>query len=90
MTERRSRIEIVYDMLRAIVDKGGSIKPTHLLYKSNLSYKRLQEYVKELKVKDLVRESSDRGKTMFVLTEKGFQFLNDLKQLKQFQEAFGF
>lgn len=90
MNSRRSRIEIVYDIVRSIAEKGGSMKPTHVLYKSNLSYKRLQEYIDELKGKEIIREDNKEGHSVFVLTDKGFTFLNDLKKLKQFQEAFGF
>ena len=41
MTERRTKMDIIFDMLTAIQDKGGHILPTHLLYKSNLSHGRL-------------------------------------------------
>ena len=38
MSKRRSRVQIIFDILNAIKRKGGTIKPTHLLYKSNLSH----------------------------------------------------
>lgn len=82
-------MDIVYDMLKAIQDKGGSILPTHLLYKSNLSHGRLKQYIEELKVKALVAESERKGKTVFVLTEQGAKFLADYRQLREFTDAFG-
>ncbi len=39
MNTRRDRVEIVFDILRSIQEKKTKMKPTHLLYKSNLSYK---------------------------------------------------
>ncbi len=89
MTGRRTKMDIVYDMLKAIQDKGGSILPTHLLYKSNLSHGRLKQYIEELKVKALVAESERKGKTVFVLTEQGAKFLADYRQLREFTDAFG-
>lgn len=86
---RRNKTDIVFDMLKAIQDKGGVIIPTHLLYKSNLSHNRLKQYVKELKAKALVAEDEKKGKTVFILTDKGAEFLQNYKQLKEFTDAFG-
>ena len=54
MATRRSRLELVFDILSAIQNKGGLIKPTHLMYKSNLSHKLLNNYLDELLGKELV------------------------------------
>lgn len=86
---RRNKMDIIYDVLRAIQEKGGTIIPTHLLYKSNLSHNRLKQYVNELKNKALVAEEERKGKTVFVLTEQGAKFLQDYKRLKEFTDAFG-
>ncbi len=89
MTERRTKMDIVYDMLHAIQEKGGSILPTHLLYKSNLSHGRLKQYVDELKVKALVTEIEKKGKMQYVLTDQGVKFLANYRQLREFTDAFG-
>ena len=86
---RRSKQDIIFDMLRAIQQKGGSIKPTHLLYKSNLSHQRMKEYVDELKQRGLVKEEQQKEKNMFQLTDQGYEFLQKFQQLKAFTEAFG-
>ena len=86
---RRSKQDIIFDMLRAIQQKGGSIKPTHLLYKSNLSHQRMKEYIDELKQRSLVKEEQQKEKNMFQLTDQGYEFLQKFQQLKAFTEAFG-
>ena len=93
MKKRRNKIEIVHDLLRAIQAKGGSIKPTHLLYKSNLSHNRMREYLDELIQKNLIQEVEQREKKktkqMIVLAQGGYDFLQQLSKLKEFTEAFG-
>lgn len=86
---KRSKLDIINDMLKAIEAKGGTIKPTHLLYKSNLSHKRMKTYLEELKEKHLIEETTSKGKTTYTLTDTGRKFLQNYQQMKQFTEAFG-
>lgn len=60
MGERREKLDIIKDILEAIRDKGGTIKPTHLLYKSNLSHDSMRRYVSELMEKEMVAEKEER------------------------------
>lgn len=89
MTERRSKLEIIGDMLKSIQAKGGAIKPTHLLYKSNLSHERMKLYVDELKLKGLIEEKEEKGKRLFAITDKGFDFLSSFRKVKELEDAFG-
>ena len=89
MTERRNKMDIIYDMLKVTSDKGGKILPTHLLYKSNLSHQRMKGYLEELKAKKLIDEIKEDSKTFFVITDDGLRFLQQYHQLKEFTEAFG-
>lgn len=93
MKQRRNKIEIIHDMLSAIQAKGGSIKPTHLLYKSNLSHNRMREYLDELVEKKFIEEvektEKKKTKQMIMLTPEGYSFLQQLGKLKEFTEAFG-
>ncbi|MEK6950707.1 MAG: winged helix-turn-helix domain-containing protein [Nanoarchaeota archaeon] len=95
MSTRRSRLELVFDILIAIQNKGGRIKPTHLMYKSNLSHKLLNNYMDELVGKGLVtveeelmRKKKAPVKTV-VITEKGLGFLEEFRRMREFTDAFG-
>ena len=89
MSIRRTKIEIINDILGAIQKKGGKIKPTHLLYKSNLSYKKMLEYVGELMSKDMVGEEEVNGKKMYTITDKGIHYVQEFKKIKEFSDSFG-
>lgn len=86
---KRTKIDIIHDMLKAIQDKGGKIIPTHLLYKSNLSHQRMKLYLEELKEKGMIEEIEHKKKLHYEITETGLKFLQNFKQVKEFTEAFG-
>ena len=89
MNIRRDRFEIVYDILRSIQEKKTKMKPTHLLYKSNLSYKRMQSYVNELIEQDLICEVVEKKNKFYKLTDKGYKFLEEYSKIKSFKDSFG-
>ena len=84
MAARRSRLELIFDILLAIQNKGGRIKPTHLMYKSNLSHKLLNNYLQEL---------IEKGANVNAQDKKGYTALhwaaywNDEKMTKMLLEA---
>ena len=86
---RRSKIEIIHDMLRSVQEKQGRIKPTHLLYKSNLSHKKMTEYLDDLISKELVQKVEQKGYQYVLLTDKGATFLAEFRRMKEFTESFG-
>ena len=90
MVERRDKVKIIYDILKSVQEKNGKIKPTHLLYKSNLSYKRMQELVQDLIAKNMLAEEQHSGSKMYVLTEKGHKFVNEYYKMMEFVKGFGF
>lgn len=89
MALRRSKLEIIHDMLRSVQDKQGKIKPTHLLYKSNLSHKKMSEYLDDLISKELVQKVDSGGYQYILLTDKGADFLYEFKRIREFTESFG-
>ena len=60
MIRKRERLEIIHDILVAIKDKRDTAKPTHILYKSNLSHQMLMEYINELVKKEFIVEKIDK------------------------------
>ena len=90
---RRSRLELVFDILAAIQNKGGRIKPTHLMYKSNLSHKLLNNYLEELLQKEMVEVHEIKQKKttskMIHITDKGLGFVEEFRRMREFTDAFG-
>lgn len=86
---RRTRLEVIHDLLLAVQEGGGTMKPTHLMYKANLSNKLLHEYLGELGEKRLVTTVPSKGHRMISLTDTGYDFLLQYRKMKEFQQAFG-
>ncbi len=86
---KRDRLQVVHDILKAIRDKNGKIKPTHLLYKANLSHQMLEDYLAELISKNFVVEEKAKTGRTYSLTEKGFEYLSKYKLVSDFVESFG-
>jgi predicted transcriptional regulator len=88
---KRTRIEIIYDMLHTISSKGGRIKPTHLMYKANLSHNQMKQYLDELMEKKLVEEElkEREERRMLLITDKGIAFINQFNQMREFEKTFG-
>ncbi|MBI2653231.1 hypothetical protein HYX02_00315 [Candidatus Woesearchaeota archaeon] len=76
-------------MLTSILDKGGKIKPTHLMYKSNLAHSQMIGYLNELIEKDLVKKVKTEKGEVITITDKGCELVKKLKEIKEFEKAFG-
>jgi predicted transcriptional regulator len=89
MNKKRDRIRIIYDILKAIQERNGRIKPTHILYKSNLSHQMMEEYMNELISKNFVVEIKTKTGKTYSLTQKGFDFLSRFGLITDFIDSFG-
>jgi predicted transcriptional regulator len=87
--KRRGRMDIIADILRSIQEKGGKIKPTHLLYKSNLSHVKLKEYLSALSDKGMIEETILKGRKYIFMKEQGHKFLLEYDRIKEFSDSFG-
>jgi predicted transcriptional regulator len=89
MAKKRDRLQIIHDILKAIQDKNNRIRPTHILYKSNLSHQMMEEYLSELIGKGFVIMSTEKSGKIYSLTQKGFDYLNKYKLIADFTDSFG-
>ena len=83
-------MNIIFDILNIIRERGGSIKPTHLMYKANLSHKQMKGYLDELKKKNLITvDVSDQNNSRIVITKKGVEFSFKYLQMRDLEKTFG-
>ena len=87
--KKRERLEVIRDILNTIRE-NRQIKPTRLLYASNLSPQMFKEYINELVSKKFIVLNVDgKDKKFFSLTKKGQDFLIEYKSIESFIENFG-
>jgi predicted transcriptional regulator len=84
----RSALKIYLDILVTVRDEGNT-KPTRILYRANLSHDRLVKYLGELSSKGLLEEKQDQDNKYYTLTQKGLDFINQIKKAEAFVMGFG-
>jgi len=82
-------MDIISDMLNILRERGGSIKPTHLMYKANLSHKQMKGYLDELVKKNLIQPSVPGRDSKITITKKGIEFNLKYLQMKDLEKTFG-
>ncbi len=89
MAKKRERLGVIKDILNAIRE-NRSIKPTRLLYASNLSPQMFKEYINELISKKFINlDIGKKDKKTFSLTKKGNEFLEEYRVIENFIGNFG-
>lgn len=89
ITKKRERLEVIKDILTAVRD-SREIKPTRLLYASNLSPQMFKEYVEELIKKGFLAVNAlDNNKKTIKISKKGNDFLEEYKTIERFVDNFG-
>jgi len=87
--KKRERLEVIRDILHT-VKENRTMKPTRLLYASNLSPQMFKEYLNDLISKKLIKmEVDEKEKRTISLTKKGQDFLQEYKVIENFIENFG-
>ena len=89
MERKRNKLEVIRDMLLAISAKNGRIKPTQLLYKSNLSHVMMKDYIRDMVARGLVKEAKTKESRTYFITEKGSKYLSEYGTIVNFMESFG-
>ena len=83
MSKKRNSLEIIHDILLTL-KRNPTIKKTHLMYKTNLTYVRLNKYLEDLGEKELVA-----GDEQTIITPKGEHFLKEVRKMREFMDSFG-
>lgn len=89
MPKKRTKLEVIKDILNVIKSRNGKIKPTHILYKSNLSHQMMEEYILELKEKGFILEKSAKKGRTYEITDKGMKYLSEYETIVNFTSTFG-
>lgn len=77
-SKRRDKLYIIAEIME--IAKDGTLK-TQIMYKANLSFVQLNEYVKLLIKINLLRKEVERGKDVYRSTEKGLDFLQRHREI---------
>jgi predicted transcriptional regulator len=90
LTRRRSKLEIYVEVLSII--KGGTSKPTRIMYEANLSWDHLNSVLSPMLTQGLIdeidttkeRRRDKRTNTRYELTQKGENVLRYFKDTRAF------
>ena len=82
-------MNIISDMLAIVQERGGGIKPTHLMYKANLSHNQMKAYLNELIKKNLIEKNTSKNGIRIIITKQGRDFLLQYVRMREFEKTFG-
>ena len=71
-SKRRDKLSIIAEILE--IAKDGTLK-TQIMYKANLSFAQLNDYLKFMMKTSLLTKFRTGGKDVYTATEKGVDFL---------------
>jgi len=71
-SKRRDKLCIIAEILE--IAKEGTLK-TQIMYKANLSFAQLNDYLKFMMKIKLMEKLTNQGKDIYVSTDKGLDFL---------------
>ena len=86
--KQRSVLRINLDILNAVQGEGDA-KPTHIMYRANLSHERMVKYLDELVLKGLIEVKQEGENRTYNLTPKGVGFLIEMRRAESFVQGFG-
>jgi len=78
--KRRDRLYIIAEILD--ISKDGVLK-TQIMYKANLSFSQLNDYLKFLVNLNFLEAKKIDGRIIYKTTEKGLRYLDNYKEILQ-------
>jgi len=79
-SKRRDKLCIIAEILG--IAKEGTLK-TQIMYKANLSFAQLNDYLKFMLTIKLIEKLNSKGREVYVTTEKGLDFLQRQCELNE-------
>jgi len=79
-SKRRDKLRIIAEILE--IARNGTLK-TQIMYKANLSFAQLNEYLKFMLKINLIEKVENRGKDVYVATAKGVDFLQRQSEITE-------
>ena len=76
--KRRDRLRIIAEML--VIARSRSLK-TQIMYRVNLSFSQLNEYLNFLIRRELLGRNMENGKTFYKTTAKGVKYLENYEEI---------
>jgi predicted transcriptional regulator len=76
--KRRDKLVIMAEIMN--ISRNGALK-TQIMYKANLSFAQLNDYLKVLAETKLLENTANNGKQIYKATQKGKDFLNRHNQV---------
>jgi len=76
--KRRDRLYIIAEIL--VIAKEGTLK-TQIMYRANLSFAQLNEYLSFLLQIGLLEKIAKEGKTIYRATPKGIKYLENYEEI---------
>lgn len=78
--KRRDKLHIIAEILE--IAKDGTLK-TQIMYRANLSFTQLNEYLKFMLKIHLLNKFRDNGKEIYKATPKGIEFLQRHQEITE-------
>ncbi len=82
--KRRDQVSIIASILA--ISKEGALK-TNIMYRANLSFTQLNDYLPYLQGNGLITPSTVEKKEGYIITRKGLEFLRKHHELIKLLEA---
>jgi len=78
--KRRDKLYIIAEILE--IAKEGTLK-TQIMYRANLSFTQLKDYLKFMLKISLLEKIVQNGKELYKSTEKGLDFLQRYREIRE-------